>query len=220
MTFEDDYSVILERATIAARTNELDISPEEVISNVYIKLFDDPEYQYDFFSFDKALNTHCKYVKKQSLEFIPYTDHWKKSVQHVEFKSQKVCTVCKETKNSSEFKVKTDTHGKKYQRGQCDNCYNSWRHKYNKENKEKAALRWKRYRENDPVRVGKLIKNNGQARTKSLTDNYIKTLLHQRYSHEYVKDNPEIIEQHRKKIIAKRNKKIINKIKEYKENKL
>lgn len=219
MTFEADYSVLLSQSKFAIKQNEIDLQPEELLSNIYLKLFSSPDYVYDYFSFEKEIFITCKYFNHNQPYFIPYTDKWKACKKHIDFKSQQTCRVCKVTKNATCFQVKENKLGKKVQRKVCKDCYTDWRKKYNAENKEKARLQKIRKKILNPELVKSQKRNHNKKRCKEITDDYVKLVLYRIYSKEYMKNNPEVIEQTRLRIIAKRQKRIVKKIKSYNEEK-
>lgn len=213
MDFGKDYDILVDKATFSIKQFEINADPSEVVSTVYLQLFSTPSYKYDYFAFERAIVIYCKYFNGNNVEFIPYADKWKKSSQHFDFKGQKVCIVCKETKTTSEFKIKENSIGKKSQRNQCNQCYSAWRKNYNIINKEKAQQQKINRKKTAPETI-KLQKTKVNIdRHNNLPDYYIKGILLEKYSIDYINSNPNLFEDTRKRILEKRRRGKIKRIK-------
>lgn len=215
ITFENDYNVLLRQAKVSIKQNELDLEPEELISNVYVKLFNSPDYTYDYFSFQKEIFATSKHFNSHKPDFIPYNDKWKKSQQHINYRGERVCKDCKEVKPVSQFELTTNEVGKIFQRLICKECRLIRVKEYREKNKKEIAER----------AIGRIKANHGsyikrkrrdnKKRSDALTDSYIKMTLWSRFSKEYLKNNPEIIELTRQRILKKRRKRLVKKVSDF-----
>lgn len=220
ITFDNDYTVILEKAKFFVSLYKSKCSPEDAISSTYIALFENPEYKYEYFSFEKKLLFFCKYFNANDPVFVSYNDSIKSTsdrsngkFSHVThyFKLDQTCRVCNEVKYANQFQIKENKIGKKAQRRICIECYTAWRKQYNIDNKEKGRLQKQNRKLSNLELVLKQHRDSNNKRTKYLTDDYVMMSLSRKYSRDYLINNPEIVEAQRQSLIAKRAKKHTNK---------
>lgn len=209
MNFEKDYKVLLEKAKSAIRHYDLLSEPEEVLSHIYLKLFQKENFIYDSFLFEKEIVNYCAGFKRNEVEFVPYKDRWKENNQHYYIRGEKVCGVCHEKKPVSQFRIVENEIGKKKLRYECLQCEAARGRAYQlTRNKESE-----RARKQTPA--AKLAAKKRQQRIcKELSDSYILSqFLNKKYSIDYIKEHPSLIEETRQRIIRRRTNLRVKKMK-------
>ena len=217
MSFESDYKELLRYATFKVNSLQLNVLPEDLINDTYIKLFDK---KYGLELYKKEINNLSLIEKHNSTNHISWGE---KGSTLGNFKGDFTCIKCKEVKPSSEFRVELRKCGKKQLRTACKECESkirsTYKYKYDLTyyNKIKVTTKYKRQNRH---RVKKYVEKNRdnwniylRERYKNdslnLSDSYvIKRLKSLKYSVEDIKQNPNLITEYRQRIIKKRVKKV------------
>lgn len=188
MGFESDYKKLLSLAKV--RAYNLQIGAEELISQAYINLC---EKEYDFDRFKKEI-VNLSHIEKNGGANIVSLDTDIKRHAKFDFVGDMCCRKCHEVKHISEFYIEVKKGGKRFIRSSCKSCI------YEKQNKGN----FKKFVNNNRDKWNEYNRNRSKVEKENLTDAYIRKLLRNKHTNEYILKYPFLISEYREKIIAKR----------------
>lgn len=223
MSFEKDYNKLLTYARNRVNYRKLDVEPEELINEAYIKQVESGK-PYDFSEIKRLIGNEGIISQHKSNVTIRWGIGESGSIS---FRAENTCRVCKDVKPASAFRIVTEKNGNKYQWNrciECDNKYSSlWKkteagklyvkNQYKKRvkkhggrlnNPEKNKKAFKKFVDNNRSKWNEYLRNRDGVGREQLTDVYIRKVLRSKHSTEYLLSHPELIIETRARIEQKR----------------
>lgn len=219
MEFQEDYDIILKHAKKKVNFFCLNILPEDLINDAFLKLHDKP---YSLQSFLAEINNLSLIEKHNTRNDIAFGEVGGTSGNFI---GDSTCTYCKQVKSADEFRIVNRMFGKKQLLTVCKKCeykksqdryiarfgvpYNKpWREAYNKTGKGKIANKknFTKYVKENRDNWNEYLRKRSKEQSESLTDAYIRKCIRQKYKNMFTETlyHPSFIAEYRQKILEKR----------------